>query len=864
MKGVFQSVFRSHKTGIIALLVVFSCMAVARWNQLYFFTPDSARYVIMAKSIVNGSGYRQIDTPGEPLYAHRPPGMSLLLIPAALVAPYNILFAKATVFLAALVLIFLLYQYIRRLHEPESEHENHSPDTFCWGALLITILFAINPYTLFFSTIVMSEIPFMACSLAILYLLATRQDQPGKTDLIFFTALLTFLPFLRTIGIAMVLAVGLWALFRRKRWPWLISVASSVLVSGIWMVRNSALEKSGYASIALKEINSQGISGTVFSIFQRCITHFESFSQKLFPDMPGASPRYSRMILDENPSLPGPIWLYLCLGGLILALACYGMIKRSRRGGTVALWYLIFSLGILSLWPWMQQRFTLPLLPIVLAFVPAGWNAFVQHIEVSRPQTRKLLITSFAVLFVFFCSWQVKTDARLLSANLQLITQSDQFYKDQLPPNQFSNWQSAGNWIRENTSPDSRLITRRADIATTGRRYQMLDFFEIANAEKLHRDIQNFSANYLVTFGRETVSAFPWYLLDQDLIYRLTPVYDKQGVMILKVEPNRSGTIRHKYWSAGDSLKIARNAIDKFPHRLSFQVAYSQELFKNKDYAALIEYVEGLKEQKIEDVRLTNLLAWSYIKTKRYKKAIREFERAFTMPDQKMLRRELIRGIKQAQAQLESSYQASSKKQQTGAQAESNNLKLAEAYWRLSQIEKAEQLLNEALKSTPSSQNDQAELHTLLAKVYLAEGRKMNAAQQLQHAIQAGSKSASTILEMLEREEIIENLLKKLEQKHDDKTAQQVADLLPEILILAQSYEEFGVPGKALYLIERANTFIPNKPRVLKLLLQYQLFYSLISEAEATLLQLQKLVPNDADLKTEAHKIKSLKQVPRF
>jgi len=334
--------------------------------------------------------------------------------------------------------------------------------------------------------------------------------------------------------------------------------------------------------------------------------------------------------------------------------------------------------------------------------------------------------------------------------------------------------------------------------------------------------------------------------------------------MILKVEPNRSGTIRHKYWSAGDSLKIARNAIDKFPHRLSFQVAYSQELFKNKDYAALIEYVEGLKEQKIEDVRLTNLLAWSYIKTKRYKKAIREFERAFTMPDQKMLRRELIRGIKQAQAQLESSYQASSKKQQTGAQAESNNLKLAEAYWRLSQIEKAEQLLNEALKSTPSSQNDQAELHTLLAKVYLAEGRKMNAAQQLQHAIQAGSKSASTILEMLEREEIIENLLKKLEQKHDDKTAQQVADLLPEILILAQSYEEFGVPGKALYLIERANTFIPNKPRVLKLLLQYQLFYSLISEAEATLLQLQKLVPNDADLKTEAHKIKSLKQVPRF
>jgi len=864
MKGVFQSVFRSPKTGIIAVLVIFSCMAVARWNQLYFFTPDSARYVIMAKSLVNGTGYRQIDTPGEPLYAHRPPGMSLLLSPAALVAPYNILVAKGTVFLTALALLILLYQYIRRLNEPVITHEIPALHGFCWAALLITILFAINPYTLFFSTIVMSEIPFMACSLAILYLLATRQDQLRKTDLILFTSLLTFLPFLRTIGIAMVLAVGLWALVRRKRWPWLISVASSILVSGLWMVRNSALEKSGYASVALKEIKSEGISGTFFSIMQRCTTHFESFCQKLFPDMPGTVPRYSRMILDENPSLPGPIWLYLLLGGFILALSCYGMIKRSNRGGIVALWYLVFSLGILSLWPWMQQRFTLPLLPIVLAFVPAGWNAIVKHIEVSRPQTRKVLISGFVVLFVLFCGWQLKTDSRLLSANLKMITDPDQFYKNQLPPNQFSNWHSAGEWISKNTSPDSRLITRRADIATTGRRYQMLDFFEIVNAEKLHRDIQKFSANYLVTFGRETVSAFPWYLLDQDLVYRLTPVYDKQGVMILKVVPNRSGTIRHKYWNADDSLNIARTAIDKFPHRLSFQVAFSQELFKNGDYAELIEYVESLKQLKIDDVRLTNLLAWSYIKTKRYQKAIREFERAFTMPDQKMLRRELVQGINQAQDKLQTSYQAASNKQPASTKTETNDLKLAKAYLRLSQISKANQLLNKALKNKHSYQNNQAELHTLLAKVALAEGRTQDATQQLQLAIQTGGKEALPILKMLEREEKIKFILKKPDQKHDNKKTQEVVELLPEILILAQSYEDYGVPGKALYLIERTNTFIPNKPRVLRLLLKLQLFYSLIPEAEETLSQLQKLDRNDATLETEAQKIESLEQVPRF
>lgn len=863
MKIIAQSVLRSHKAGIIALLVIFSCMAVARWNQLYFFTPDSARYVMMAKSIANGSGYREIDTPGEPLYAHRPPGMSVLLTPAALIAPYNVLLAKTTVLLAALALIMLLYQYIWKLQEAPPGLENHSTISLYWPALLITGLFVINPYTLFFSTLVMSEIPFMACSLGIFYLLAIRQDQPDKKDLILFTSLLAFLPFLRTIGISLVLAVGLWAVVRRKRWPWLVGVACSLLASGIWMYRNSALEKSGYTSIALKEINSQGILGTLVGIFQRCLIHFESFCQKLFPDMPGAAPRYSRMILDENGLLPGPIWLYLTLGGLILILSTYGMIKRRNQGGTAALWYVILSLGMLSLWPWVQQRFTLPLVPIVLAFVPSGWNAFAQHIEVSRPQTRKALIVAFSICLVFFGGMQVKTDYRLVNANLQMVTNPDQFYTDQLPPNQFSNWTAAGDWIKQNTLPDSRLITRRADVATTGHRYQSLDFFETTNAEKLHQKIQNLSANYLVSFDRETVSAFPWHLLDQDLVYQMTPVYDKQGVMILKLEPNRSGTIRHEYWNAGDSLEIARKAIEKFPHRLSFQVALTQQLFKSGGYAELIEYVESLQQQKVEDVRLTNLLAWSYIETKRYQKAIREFERAFGMPDQKMLRRDLIQGINLAHDSLEARYNSNGK-QQADHQVEHKDLKLARTYFRLSHIKRAEQILVEAIKKDPPYGEAQVELHTLLAKVYLVEDRKADAFQELQAAIKLGGTDAQTLLQMLEREEKIETLLKNLEKNHDDKTAQQLKSVLPEMLALAQSYEQNGVPGKSLYLMERANTLIPNKPQLLKLLLKYQQFYSLIPEAEETLLQLQKLTPRDLDLVEAAQKIESRKQIPRF
>ncbi|QDV48588.1 Anaphase-promoting complex, cyclosome, subunit 3 [Gimesia fumaroli] len=864
MKSTLPSLIRSPKTGLIALLVIFSSLAVARWNQLYFFTPDSARYVMMAKSLVGGAGYRLIDTPGEPLYAHRPPGMSLLLSPAALIAPYNVLLAKATVLLSALALITFLYLFIMRLQDPTSEADPRLSGHFYWPAFLIAFLFAINPYTLFFSTIVMSEIPFMACSLAILYLLAVRQDRASKTDLLLFTGLLVFLPFLRTIGIALVLAVGCWAVLRRQRWPWLTGVACSLLTTGIWMVRNSALEHSGYASVALKELQSQGIVATLLSIIQRCTTHFTSFCQKLFPDMPGSTPRYARMILDENAFLPGPTWIYLAMGALVLVLSCYGMLKHRQQGGTVALLYLIFSLGILSLWPWMQQRFTLPLIPVVLAFIPAGWNAFVRHIEVARPMTQKVSLALFSILLLLFCGWQIRTDASLIGANLKMISQSNQFYTDQLPPNQFSNWNAAGEWIKQHTLPDSRLITRRADIATTGQRYQRLNFFETTNAEKLHQMIEDFSANYLVTFSRDTVSAFPWHLLDQDLVYRMTPVYDEQGVMILKLAPNRTGTIREEYWNADDSLKIARNAIERFPHRLSFQVAFTQQLFEAGHYAELIEYVEKLQGQKIEDVRLTNLLAWSYIKTKRYQKAIREFERAFSMPDQKMLRRDLVQGINLAQETLQASYQPASETQPSGEAIENKDLKLAKTYLRLSHIQKAEQILSETLNKPASYQNHPSELQTLLAKVYLAEGRKMEALAQLNLAFQSGNPEARQLLDMLELEEQVEIFLNNREKNRDEKNRQQTTVILQELATLAQFYEDMGVPGKALSLVERANTCLPNEAQLLKLLLKHQLFYALIPEAEETLLQLRKLTPHDPDLTESAEKIEWLKQTPRF
>ncbi|QDT25217.1 hypothetical protein Enr10x_05120 [Gimesia panareensis] len=856
------NVFRSRPICLFVLLLLFAGMALARWNRQYFFSPDSARYVIMARSLVNGDGYREIDTPGAPLYSHRPPGLSVLLMPAAWVAPYHVLFAKATVLLTALMMLALLYCYIQRLNQSEEPEELTGDQQQQWSPLLITLLFAINPYTLFYSTLVMSEIPFMACSLGILYLLALRPEQPGKWDLVLMTVLLAFLPFLRTIGIAMVLAVGCWAVVRKSRWPWLVGVACSIAASGLWMLRNASLGKTGYASIALNEIKTQGVIGTLFRMWERTSSHFESFAQQLFPNMPGIRPTYTGMILDEIYHLPGPVWMYLLLAAAVIALSCYGMLYRRHRGGTVALGYLIFSVGVLSLWPWMQGRFTLPLLPVVLAYLPSGGRALKQHIQIARPVTGKILKAAFAVLLVLFGGCLVRTDYQLVHANLQMMLEPDQFYASQLPPSGFCNWTRAGTWLKQNSKPSDRIITRQAAIATTAHRFEMLAFFEIISPEKLHQSIQKFSANYLTSFDREIVSAFPWYLMDQDLVYRFNPVYDERGVMILKVEPNRDGTIRQKYWKPGESLATARDAYEKFPHRSVFQTAYAQELFKNEDYAELIQFIQELQQQQVKDVKLTSLLGWCYYKTKKYSAAIREFERALGMPGQKLLRNDLIRGIELSQKAFEKSVnQDPTKAAESKGKQE---LQLARTWWQYSQIDKVEAVLNQALESNSLSPETRAAMQTLLAKVYLAKGLPADATGLLEQAGGSEDSEAQTLLKMVQREVKVENFLKNPKKYDVDKTAQKALPLLSDILQLAQEYENFGVPGKALALMERANTSFPKQAKILSLLLKYQLLYALTPAAEETFLQLKEINPQDQGLAEAAQKLEFLKLVPRF
>lgn len=844
MTDQLQTRNRPSRFALIVILFCFAGLAAARLNQFYFFYPDSADYVLMARGLVNHLAYEQFDFPGSPPFTLRPPGMSLLLIPAGLIAPYEAILAKVTVILFGILLLVLFYAYLCKLDDLTGSSTDAEQPTRRWPVLCMVLLLATNPYFLLFSTLIMSEVPFMALSLGILYLIASENEGNRKRNLILLTGLFLFLPLLRTVGIALTLALGTWAITSRKRWRYLIPVTGSLVTLGLWMLRNRSLNSDLYSSLILNNLRSAGPVGTVVSMINRSLTHFQSLCETLIPNMPGATPAYERYLLDGLVFLPGPLWLYSLVSLLVLAVSIYGMLQLRDRGGLLCLLYLIFTFAILSVWPWMQPRFVLPLLPVILAFVPAGLRSLGSRLGNPNTGIRKTLVCLPVIPAMALLCVQAMTDARLVTTNVQLLRNGETFYQTQYPSSHFSNFVAAGNWIREQTPPETRILTRRNDLATSGHRFQKLVYFEKTSPELLHEQIQSLGAQYIVCFDENTIDGFPRHLLNDDLVYRLTPVYDEQGVVIIKIEPNYEGTIREAYWQENAGLNRARTILEKFPQRLSAQVSYLKQLLEAEQYKEGIDFVKQLRT--VQDVHLTNYLGWAYVGNRQFPQALTEFTKASQMPGQVALRGSIQRGIKLCEQQL--SNKAANTKQKS-VETPQRNLQIAQAFWKLTFYRKARRYAQKVLESQNADEQTSDKARLLLAQFDLINGKPEQASAQLKQIQDRKDKEYQSLSERLE----LENSLAEL------KPDQQEA-----VLKLASLYQSEGIPGKALTLLSKAHELMPADQSILQRLAELQLFYHLLPEAEASYQKLKQFSPEDGEVDAALKKIADLKQVPQF
>jgi hypothetical protein len=159
-----------QKFVVVLLLLIPSAVYLWHFSDVphFGFFQDDGLYYVSAKSLADGGGYRIESLPGEPAQTRYPPLYPLLLSVAWRIDPQfprNLPIAAWISWLALPAILFLSAAYFPKL------------GVSGWRAWLLLCLLAINPYVIFYSSQLMTELPFLA--LILLTMLLVERAQAG-------------------------------------------------------------------------------------------------------------------------------------------------------------------------------------------------------------------------------------------------------------------------------------------------------------------------------------------------------------------------------------------------------------------------------------------------------------------------------------------------------------------------------------------------------------------------------------------------------------------------------------------------------------------------------------------------------------
>ncbi len=337
-------------SGLIILSSLILCLL--RFNTIpvgSFF--DDAHYLVLAESLANGHGYHLVNYPHAPVERAFPPGWPVLLTPLAALFPGNLFFPKLLTLLLTLGTFLLVYTLLApRLARP-----------YQTGLL---ILVALNPHLVGMSGTVMSEAAFIFFVLLSLNVLAAwGQPQNGQKwwllGIAFVLALVAAL--IRTIGIALILGMGVYVVGRIGRFRWLAGITAVCLTLGtglIWLnaQQGGSLLFSSQYSTHLTYITSR------LGDFLRFWQQWHTISPETITN--GIIPIFE---LQPITNLLTPIGTLL-LSLIILAVAAIGFFHCLPHKQPTELYVLAYG-SIFYFWvvyiDTTQPRLVIPLIPFL-------------------------------------------------------------------------------------------------------------------------------------------------------------------------------------------------------------------------------------------------------------------------------------------------------------------------------------------------------------------------------------------------------------------------------------------------------------------------------------------------------------------
>lgn len=459
-----------------------------------FHGGDNADYISLARSLLQGSGYTNINTfPATP-HVKYPPVFPALIALCFLVFGENILAVKVMIaFCAALSALGS-----GRLWKDREDS---------YLAPLAALLFAASPFLLHYSLDIYSEIPFTALALLTLVFCerALKAERALNCDTALAAIFLLLASFTRSVGMVLAPALALAALFQRPRRASLKRHASQALVmvspftaaASVWVIRDHLLargaSRSYFQELLLKDPNLSG-SGRI-GILEFILRAADNFGYYL-----------ERLAVVLWPLTKAPPTRGLSgLGVALLIVALLGFLRAARkRLGAPELYLILYGAVMLS-WSFRQDRLLIPLLPLLFYYFLLGLQLMSDRAaRLAWPKgagrAGRAAVISLSLLTLLA---QLQTNAGLirltrLNSGQEGFAVNPNFRVVALDSG-MSRVLAASIYLRERAEPGAVVLARKASLVALASGHPAVGGPFAADPASFLRDLVKHRVQYVVT-----------------------------------------------------------------------------------------------------------------------------------------------------------------------------------------------------------------------------------------------------------------------------------------------------------------------------------------------------------------------------
>jgi len=357
-------------------LLVFLLTYLLSLDHVVGMFVDDAWYVLLAKALATGQGYTLINSPSPGIVPLYPPAFPWLLSLGYQLAPQfpqNVWLFKSISIAAMLGVGIVAYRYFVR--------DRKLPPFLALGIALVTV---INPPLVFFATTtVMAECVFMLTQLLAIAVIE-RCVRAGKRGRVWHFALLgaalaSFAFLTRSIAFALIVAAFVYLLKERLLRAALIFAVGVVLFVGPWMFHVRM-----HAPTAEQRMEQGGL------IVEDYMTHFwRRQAGEAYSGTASVRDISARILMNTVRILRSEVGVVFVAplvefikdrswrGGegfvfILSLLAIAGFVLVASEKVTLAEIVVPLSLMIIVAWPWLPQRFVLPLSPFIVFYILKG------------------------------------------------------------------------------------------------------------------------------------------------------------------------------------------------------------------------------------------------------------------------------------------------------------------------------------------------------------------------------------------------------------------------------------------------------------------------------------------------------------